>query len=73
MEDYHGLLTLGGIQSYGSSVALLEEIRMVDLEDYSITSLGKLRFLAHNIGLAKKAILFFWWLNSSDTRFYNKQ
>ncbi len=66
MEDYHGLLTLGGTQPYGSNVALVEDIRMIDLEDYSITKLGKLPFPARNMGLAKKGNTIYFFGGSTQ-------
>lgn len=61
MEDYHGLITLGGVQPYGSNANLVEKIRMIDLEDYSIMELGVLPEPARHIGTAKKdnTIYFF--------------
>lgn len=53
MENYNGLLLLGGTQPYGSSVALVEEIRMLKLDDLSVVELGELPEPARNMGLAQ--------------------
>ncbi|WP_420386601.1 Kelch repeat-containing protein [Roseivirga sp.] len=52
MEAYDGLLILGGTQPYGSSVALVDKIRMLNLEDQTISILGPLPEPAKNMGLA---------------------
>lgn len=61
MEAYNGVLLVGGIQPYGASVGLVEEIRMLSLDDFSITKLGVLPEAAKDMGLAsdgKKAYFF---------------
>ena len=71
MEDYHGLVTLGGTQPYGASVALVEDIRIIDLEDFSVTSLGKLPFPARNMGLVKKGnTIYFFGGSTQATPFF---
>jgi hypothetical protein len=52
MEKYNGLLLLGGIQGYGASIATVDEIRMINLDDYSVSNLGVLPEPAKGIGLA---------------------
>lgn len=61
MEEYHGIVTLGGTQPYGGDIALVEQIRMVNLDDFSVSVLGPNPEAARNMGLAKdgRTIYFF--------------
>lgn len=53
MPAYNGVIFLGGITPYGSSIRVNKDIRMLNLDDNSITELGELPIAAKNMGLAR--------------------
>lgn len=61
IRNYHGLVFLGGTQPYGTSTALVEEVRMLSLDDFKITALGNIPEPANRMGIANdgKTVYFF--------------
>jgi len=52
MKNYNGLLLLGGTQPYGTAIVKNEKIRMLNLDDYSVSELGVIPEAGRNVGLA---------------------
>lgn len=52
LKTYNGLLLLGGTRPFGRDIAKVEKIRLLSLDDFSITVLGNLPEPARRMGLA---------------------
>ncbi len=61
LEAYKGILVLGGTRPYGTSVGLVDEIRMINPDDFKVTTLGTLPEPAKDMGIANdgKKVYFF--------------
>lgn len=61
LEAYKGILVLGGIRPYGTSLGLVDDILMLNPYDFSVTRLGTLPEPAKDMGIASegKKVYFF--------------
>lgn len=66
MEDYHGLLLVGGTQPDGFNTNVVEKIRMLELDRYTIKELGPVPAPARKLGLAKDGNTIYMFGGSTE-------
>lgn len=61
LEEYDGLLMLGGSQLVGDAESLMQEARVIDLSNLTIKSLGNFPNAAKKMGLAKQGDFIYYF------------
>lgn len=66
MEDYNGLLLLGGTKQDGFNSMLVDKIIMMNLDDYSVKELGLIPEPARKLGIAKEGNTVYMFGGSTE-------
>lgn len=61
LNDFRSLLVAGGIKPFGRDVGFTDSLRLINIDDLSVTALGAMPVFANKVGITKrKNVVFFF-------------